>query len=250
MIKILSQAYSVRRNKVLEKIICLGDSDWDFFDAIDANEIHNFDDNTSQKRYERQVSNPEKSCAVSHFKIITDDKTNLVFEDDFKLLTKVDFKEIVDQLNNLKHPAVLILGHSRTSPRDFWLQKLKQPLINKHLIANRVVGENYKINFYGAVGYAFNDEFKCMMRSVESVSWVADDWHTIKEISKCRIYQLWDKIIIEDIDETYLSSLENKVHFRHDSRKKIISNIFKALRAQLIYILNQKYFSYDSNHTQ
>jgi GR25 family glycosyltransferase involved in LPS biosynthesis len=249
MIKILSVVGSSRRKRAVNEVKKLNIKSWSFYDAIPVNDIEKYNSKFKKDSYIKSLSDEEKSCAISHYNIIVDNSTYVVFEDDFKLLKSCNLQCIVDEINNIAEPVVVILGHSKTSERDFWLQNLKQPLVNKKMFCCKTVGENYKINFYGAVGYLVNESFKQVVRKLDKIEWLADDWLKIKKITGCKIYHLKEKIIIEDINEQYVSSIGNKVHFRHDTRKKLLINLMKAFRAQFLFLLYKKYFDENSNNT-
>lgn len=242
MIKIISMPHSSRRDLVTERAERYNLKGWEFFNALPISDLSHFDFDTSRTIYSEAVTSHEISCCLSHYRCISDESTHAIFEDDFKFLAVPPLYDLVAELNKLKKPVVLILGHAKTSPRDFWIQKLKQPLINRSKICGFDVGENYRINFYGAVGYVFNNEFKKKMKDVRSPFWRADDWLQISKMSGAVILQVREKFVIEDIDERYVSSLNNVVHYRHDTNDKLIINCLKAVRAQLIYLLHKRYF--------
>lgn len=250
MIKILSVPGSPRRKQAEIEVKKLNIQSWSFYDAVSIDDIDNFVNDSKNNLNGKDITKVEKSCSISHYNMIKDQSTHIILEDDFKLIEYCELVCIVNEINKKDIPIVVILGHSKTSDRDFWMQKLKQPLINKRILCGKTVGENYKINFYGAVGYIINNKFKEAMAEVNEVHWLADDWLKIREIIGCDIYQLSDKIIIENLNDDYVSGLGNKIHFRHDSRKKILINLIKALRAQVLFLFNKRYFNENSNNTQ
>jgi GR25 family glycosyltransferase involved in LPS biosynthesis len=191
-----------------------------------------------------ELSKEEISCSISHYQIITGNKVDIILEDDALPIDLESFKELKylkQFIETLSEPTVIIVGHSKVSKHDLFLQKLKQPLINQIKIKNYTIGENNKINYYGTVAYMFNTSFSNQLKTIKCF-WRADDWETIKNHTGCKIYHLRELLVLEDLKSMKISQVKNKIHSRHDFKNKPISNILKIIRAQVIYLLNKSYF--------
>lgn len=240
MLKVLSMRDSDRREMAFSRAKELL-VPFDFFEPVKI--LHAFQRESFEKRglYESSMSDAEMSCSLSHHKIMSDFGTYFIFEDDFFVSQPIPFESIRCFLESTSKPTVVILGHSKTQPRDEFVQNLKQPLMNQIKLDRNVLGENYRINFFGTVGYAVNSAFKDKMRAVETVYWRADDWSEIQRITQCRILHVKQKFIYEDLD-VFGSSINNRIHFRHDFSKEPFLNLLKIIRAQIIRFVRPNYF--------
>jgi glycosyl transferase, family 25 len=234
------------KNSNRKKLICknLKGIPFELFEPVTPNE-RLFDYEKSKLWYvNNELSQEEISCSISHYQIITGKKVDIVLEDDALPIELESFKALKylkQFIETLTEPTVIIVGHSKVSKRDLFVQKLKQPLINQIRIKKYTIGENNRINYYGTVAYMFNTSFSNQIKTIKCF-WRADDWKTIKYNTGCKIYHLRDLLVLEDLKSMNISQIKNKIHSRHDFKNKPISNILKIIRAQVIYLFNKSYF--------
>jgi len=237
--RVISLPSSPRRdfvNKNRDKI----NVGFEYFDAIRiSKDGEDFDCIESMRVYEKVPKESEMSCALSHFECIKMTNVYCILEDDFLVNRRIDIRAIIDEIKKIDRPFVLILGHSKHNYKDNLILRLKQPLKNKRKLSNETIGTCNAVNYFGAVAYVFNDQFKNSMRKINKPYWVADDWKTIKKATNAEIYHLNCMAITENLNESYKSSIGNKVHFRHDFRKSPVLQTLKIIRAQLINILDR-----------
>jgi GR25 family glycosyltransferase involved in LPS biosynthesis len=191
-----------------------------------------------------ELSQEEISCSISHYQIITSNKVDIILEDDALIIDCERFKKLIHLkqfIETIPEPTIIIIGHSKVAKQDLLVQKLKQPLINKIVIKKFLIGENNRINYFGTVGYIFNTMLANQLKSIKPF-WRADDWEIIRKTTGCKIYHLRDLLVLEDLKSINNSQIKNKLHSRHDLRKKTISNILKIIRAQVFYLFNKNYF--------
>lgn len=204
-----------------------------------------FDTNKSKIRYpQKPMNDAEISCSLSHYQMISNGNTDLILEDDAIILDSEKFKQVKllrEYIEKSNYPSIIILGHSKVAEKDLFVQKLKQPLVNRTKIQYFEIGENYRINYFGTVGYMFNSSFSKKLASLKC-DWRADDWNAITEMTKCKIYHLRNLLVLEDLKSIDNSQIENKLHSRHDFRKKPLTNLLKVIRIQIIYLFNKNYF--------
>lgn len=243
---ILSLKNSDRREVAQARADKLFGSDaWSFFDPVSLNDLACFDCEKSKKHYGYSITGSEMSCALSHYLMICNPLIDIVLEDDFlPLRESIPFGEIRDLLSKMDAPTVVCLGHSKTRAEDFWIQKLKQPLVGKRLTLTdeNVMGENYSVNFYGTVSYIFNESFKESISSINKIWWKADDWHEIVRATGATILHVRDKYFVEDFRNFPTSSTGNKLHFRHGGRGRMPVNLLKAFLMQLLKYSYPSYF--------
>lgn len=241
-IKVLGFLSSDRQHLVQKN---LGKISYEMFEPITAcDKLFNLSESNILYS-EKSMSAAEISCSISHYQMITERKTDIILEDDAIIINQEKFNQLEflrEYIETFEHPLIIILGHSKVSEKDLFLQKLKQPLVNRTRIKNFVIGENYRINYFGTVAYMFNTSFSNKLASFKC-HWRADDWDTITKLTNCKIFHLRDLLVLEDLTSINKSQIENKLHSRHDFRKNPISNLLKVIRIQIIYLLNKNFFT-------
>lgn len=217
--------------------------DYKFFDAIQPkNDDPKFDQFIANALYGRSLRKGEIGCTLSHIEIIkrfssgvNDSEWLLVMEDD--ALPEIHFFDFIrsfptDGAIMNRAPAILLLGHSKTSKRHLWIQHLKQPLYMKEYVGGVLFGQNKRITLCGTVSYLINKEAAKIISKCGKPFWMADDWHLFSNLG-ITIKHPVKPLIYEDL--SYASSTDNELRYHHDFFKHPLSNIADILISRYRY---------------
>lgn len=209
-----------------------------FFDAVTNNDNCSFNESVSTLIYGRKLKDSEVGCSLSHKEVMKNlefkNYWEVILEDD-AIITK-EFYDFVEEFSGVKFnaPSIIILGHSKTSKKFLWLQRLKQPLFNVLKYKTIQIGTTHRVlRGCGTVGYAINEAAAKIINDSEIVFWLADDWEIINNMG-VEIYQLKSPIIWEDM--SLVSSIGNQTHVEHDFIRSPLSNWYMVIKHQAIRI--------------
>lgn len=186
-----------------------------------------FDQFIAKSLYGRKLRNGEVGCTLSHFEIIKefsqsndDSQWLLLMEDD--ALPEPHFKKFIDSFCQTidTHdviPKVILLGHSKTSKKNLFMQRLTQPLVKTLIVDEFIFGQNKDISFCGTVCYLINKHAAQVLSECKKPYWMADDWTLFCQLG-INVLHPFKPLIYEDL--SYTSSTGNIVFQQHDFFKR------------------------------
>ena len=208
---------------------------YQFFDAITECTSNQFNSAIAKSIYGRCLRKGEIGCSLSHFNIIRDFALNskenwlLIMEDD--AVPESQFIHFINEFEN-KHVttnAEILLGHSKTSRKHIFVQRLKQPLRNYKNINGISFGENKNVTLCGTVAYLINKQAANIISGNSQPYWLADDWFLFQNMG-IRVYHPQIPLVYEDL--SYDSSTENDIYYHHNFIKEPLKNIIHIIIGQ------------------
>ncbi|CAG9220577.1 Glycosyltransferase involved in LPS biosynthesis [Paraburkholderia sabiae] len=218
-VKVISLQRSGRRQRIAETLSthCV---DFDFVDAVDANEIPTsdfdrlYDDAAARLRYGRSLSKGEVACFVSHRRlweaVAASEHGVIVLEDD-ALLDLAFFKKVVRwHGRKLSHFAdIVLLGRSKLSRSSGRRAYLYEPLKRSQPFDGMTIGLPFKQWTSGSVGYWISPRGAALAlaHSVGPVRALLDDWPWHRDGGSLRIMELRPYVVWEGF-ESIASDIE------------------------------------------
>lgn len=146
---------------------------------------HDFHQDLFRQRYGRAARLGEIGCLCSHKLAARAVAQNaepwgVVLEDDFEF-TEDACHFFSRDLVFEPGPTILLLGHSRTVPRNLWVQRLKEPLQNRRRLNGCEFGQNSRVNRCGTVGYMINRSAAKTFSELPNY-FVADDFQILQNV--------------------------------------------------------------------
>ncbi len=216
----------------------------ELFDAIDiqSDERKNiFDSTIARVMYGREIMPNEVGCTISHYLVISEfvrDNSHqewlIIFEDD--VVSEPPLKIFLDQIDNitLEKPVILLLGHTHTQKNTLKLQRLKQPLHDITEINNVKFGINDHINYCGTLAYAVNISAAKLISAQNSVFWLSDDWHKIRNFG---IQILHSVVPLAYEDPRFESTIGNHQYNFHSFKHRPVFQIVKVIISQFRHVM-------------
>lgn len=187
-------------------------------------------------RYRREPRNGEIGCTLSHYNLIkelanSDIEHMIILEDDALPTEHFNSFIMTNELYN-QEPAVVLLGHSKTRKKDLFLQRLKQPLMDKILIGGHLFGKNNRITECGTVAYYINKKAAEIIANYKKPYWLADDWHFFID-NGIKVYHPLIPLVYEDL--TSVSTTGNIIYLNHSFKNKPIRQVLSIIKSQLLF---------------
>ncbi len=200
----------------------------EYFEAIvPENNDPRFEQFIAKSLYGRELRKGEVGCTLSHFEIIkkfcqVNDGSEwlLVMEDD--ALPEKHFHKFMSSFHTSigihdNIPKVILLGHSKTSKKNIFIQRLTQPLAKKTVVNGFAFGQNKNVSFCGTVCYLINKQAACIISECKVPYWMADDWTLFCKLGVSVLHP-FVPLVYEDL--SYASSTGNVVFQQHDFFKR------------------------------
>ena len=198
-----------------------------------------------RRRYTREYRLGEIGCRQSHLELA---EQFLQSEADFHIVLEDDAvfdSRFIEWLRaqgpcNKDEPTLILLGHSKTTEKNLFIQRLQQPLFRVKDVSGELFGRNTYINKCGSVAYCMNRSGAAEFLRVHNTNnfCLIDDYKIFKdERSTLEILHPLTPLVYENLNTP--SSVGNTVKIKHTFS---LTTLYSIIKIQFIKFLFPRFF--------